>query len=66
MTLYRLRREPGKARHGGEQVQCETWYSVGRRRFSQAFAPERQFAGGYKAQTQCLALEGSRLNRPHA
>jgi hypothetical protein len=29
--------------------------------FSQAFAPEIQFAGRFKAQVHCLAPEGSRL-----
>jgi hypothetical protein len=40
---------------------------LGRRlHFSQAFAPETQFAGRSKAQTHCLALEGSPLDRSHA
>jgi hypothetical protein len=34
--------------------------------FSQGFAPQTQFAGRSKAQANCLALEGSPLDRFHA
>jgi hypothetical protein len=65
MTRCRSRGEIGGARHGDKQVQCRLWCSDRRLRFAQAFAPETQFAGHAKAQTHGLALEGSRLDRPH-
>ena len=45
MTLCRSRGEPGRARHGDEQVQYRVWCSARRLPFSQAFAPQTQFAG---------------------
>ncbi len=66
MTLCRSRGEIGRARHRDEQFQCRLWCFDRRSLFPQAFAPETQFAGGAKAQTYCLALEGSPLDRPHA
>jgi hypothetical protein len=66
MTLCRSRGEPGRARHRGEQVQCRLWCSARCSPFSQAFAPETQFAGRSKAQAHCLAPEGSPLNRSQA
>jgi hypothetical protein len=65
MTRCRSRGEPGRARHRGEQVQFRVWRSARRLPFSQAFAPENQFAGRSKAQAHCLALEGSPLDRFH-
>jgi hypothetical protein len=65
MTLCQSRGEPGRARHEGEQVQCRFWCSARRLPFSQAFAPETQFAGCSKGQAHCLVLEGSPLDRSH-
>ena len=45
MTRCRSRDEPGRARHEGEKVQWRVWHSPRRLPFSQAFAPETQFAG---------------------
>jgi hypothetical protein len=64
MTLCRSRGGPGRARHGGEQVQCRV--SARRLPFSQAFAAQTQFANRSKVQDHCLALEGSPLDRLHA
>ena len=66
MTLCRSRGEIGGARHRDEQFQAVFGARIVARVFSQAFAPETQFAGRAKAQTHCLALEGSPLDRPHA
>ena len=66
MTLCRSRGEIGGARRRDEQFQCRLWCSARRSPFSQAFGLEPQFAGRSKAQTHCLALEGSPLDRPHA
>jgi hypothetical protein len=66
MTLSRPRGELGGARHRDEQFQCFLWCLARRSPFSQTFAPQTQFAGHSKAQTHCLALEGSPLDRPHA
>jgi hypothetical protein len=63
MTLCRSRGEFRGARHRDEQFQCRLWCSARRSPFSQALAPETQFAGRSKAQTHCLALEGSPLDR---
>jgi hypothetical protein len=38
---------------------------LGARVFSQALAPETQFAGCSKVKAHSLALEGSSLDRPH-
>jgi hypothetical protein len=65
MTLCRSRGEPGRAIHGGEKLQCPVWCSARRWPFSQAFAPQTQFAGRSKAQAHCLALEGSPFDRFH-
>ena len=66
MTLCRSRGEIGRARHRDEEFQCRLWCSGRRSLFSQAFALATQFAGRAKAQTHCLALESSPLDRPHA
>jgi hypothetical protein len=66
MTLCRSRGEPGRARHGGEQVQCGLWCSARCLPSSQEFTPETQFAGRSEAQAHCLDPEGSPLDRSHA
>jgi hypothetical protein len=66
MTLCRSRGGPGRARHGGEQVQCRLLCLARRLTCSQAFAAQTQFANRSKVQDHCLALEGSPLDRLHA
>jgi hypothetical protein len=66
MTLRRSRGELGGARHRDEQFQCRLGCLARRSRFSRAFAPQIQFAGRSRAQTYCLAPEGSPLDRSHA
>ncbi len=66
MTLSRSKGEPGGARHRDEQFQCLLGCSARRSPFSRTFAAQTQFAGRYKAQAHCLALEGSPLDRLYA
>ena len=42
MTLCRSRGEAGRARHGGEQVQCGVWCSARCLPSSQGFAPKTE------------------------
>jgi hypothetical protein len=66
MTLRRSRCERGGVRHRDQQLQRFLWCLVRRSHFSQAFAPETQFAGRSEPETHCLTPEGSRLDRSHA
>ena len=74
MTLCRSRGEIGRARHrpvlsaaeGHEEFQCRLSCSGRRSLFSQPFALATLFAGRPEAQTHCLALESSPLDRPRA
>jgi hypothetical protein len=62
MTLCQSRGELGGARHRDEQVQWTFWCLVRPTRFYPSFAPATRFAGCFKVQAHCLALESSPLD----